>query len=903
MSISSRTPSPTTQRGDRLLAAIALRIRQSLNLEEILNTAVEEVRQLLACDRVIVYRFQPDWSGQIVVESVGKNWTAILGTTIRDNCFAEKYVEPYKNGRIRAIDDISIASLSKCHIDLLSHFQVRANLVVPILQNSREPDNSTSIPELSDGHKSKYHKYLKPSKNSSNQLWGLLIAHQCSHTRLWKESEIELVKSLATHLAIAIQQSELYHQLKTELAERQRMEVALKQSEQRFRNLIETSSDWVWEIDDSAVYTYVSPKIRDILGYEPAEAIGKTPFNFMPWSEAARVAQMFAEIAGSQLPFTCLEYTIRHKNGRSLILEASGVPFFDVDGTFRGYRGMARDITERKQSAAALQEAHQRLTFHVENSPLAVVEWDDRFRVRRWSEQAEKIFGWKAREVLGKHPGEWQFIYNADLEAFANVEARLIGSTQPPRNISCHRNLTRTGAVVYCEWYNSALRDESGNLVSILSLVLDVTERQKALNALQKAKGDLEIRVEQRTTQIQQTNEQLLDEIVHRQRAQEALQITQFTVDRAAEAVFWIGSDGRLLYVNEAACRLLGYSREELLSITIADIEPDYLDRSWAKRWKILKQQRSSTFESDYRTKDGRVFPVEIAANYLKFKGKEYKCAFVRDITERKRAEAEVLKALEIEKELSQLKSRIVSVINHEYRTPLTTIFSSAELLEYYSHKWTEDKKRQHFHRIKAAVNHLTQLIDDVLVLNKADARQLKFNPTLVDLVAFCQELTEQLQATAGKNHQLTFAYQGDCGNAIVDEKLLRQLLTNLLTNAIKYSPQGGAIRFDLSCQLSSSDGCWSNVLDDKRITTNNRQLTTKNLAIFRIRDKGLGIPVEDQPRLFKSFHRGSNVGTIAGTGLGLAIVKKCVDLHDGQIDFESQIGVGTTFTVVLPIC
>lgn len=861
MLIESKTLSPRSQSGDRLLAAIALRISKSLNIEEILNTTASEVRQLLGCDRVIIYRFEPDGSGEIVVESVASNWTSVLGITIKDPCFTEDYLENYKNGRIQAIADIYRAGIAPCHRDLLAYFQVRANLVVPIVQNS--PDKSTY---------------------SANKLWGLLVAHQCDSSRQWEESEIELVKSLATHVAIAIQQSELYQQLKTELTERKRMQVALQQSEERFRNLVETTSDWVWEIDENAVYNYVSPKVRDILGYEPTEMLGKTPFNFMSWSEAARVAKIFAEIALSQLPLSCMEHYQRHKDGREVLLETSGVPFFDLNGTFRGYRGIARDITERKRAAADLQQAHQRLTFHVENSPLAVVEWDEMFRIQRWSGQAEKIFGWKDREVLGKHFSEWPFVYDADLKAFTSVMGQLIDGSQP-RNISRNRNLTSGGAVVHCEWYNSALRDESGNLVSILSLVLDVTKRHLAVDALQKANEQLEMRVEERTAQIRQTNQKLRSEIGQRQRAQEALQVTQFTVDRAAEAVFWIGSDGRLLYANEAACQLLGYEREELLSMTISDIEANYPPEVLAKRWILLKEKQSLTFESNYKRRDGRFLSVEITANYLEFKGKEYQCAFVRDIADRKRAEVEVLKALKTERELSQLKSRIVSVVNHEYRTPLTTILSSAENLEYYGHKWTDEKKIQYLHRIKAAVNHLTQLVDDVLIINQAEAEQLEFNPKPIDLVSFCQELTEELQATTKENQQLLFDFQGNCSKAVVDEKLLRQLLTNLLTNAIKYNPDGGKINFDLIC----------------RSTDISKQGKNK-MVIFRIQDRGIGIPKEDLGRLFKSFHRGNNVGSITGTGLGLAIVKKAVDKHGGDISFTSEVGVGTTFTVRLPI-
>ncbi|NES94795.1 MAG: PAS domain S-box protein [Desertifilum sp. SIO1I2] len=857
--------------GGRLLADIALRIRQSLNLDEILNTAVEEVRQFLQSDRVLVYRFNADWGGNVVVESVDPQWISILGMHIRDTCFAENYVNSYRNGRIQTTNDIYNGSLQDCHAHFLAHFQVRANLVVPILQ---------TLPEVNDLQR--------------NHLWGLLIAHQCCGPRQWHEAEVELVQQLATHLAIAIQQSELYQQLESELAYRVQVEAALRQSEERFRNLIETTSDWVWEIDEQATYTYASPRVRQVLGYEPEEIIGKTPFNLMPWEDAATFAAIFAEIAIAQQPFSCLESITRHKDGHLVILETSGVPFFDPNGKFCGYRGIDRDVTERKQAAIALQEAHQRLSFHVDNSPLAVVEWDAEFCVQRWSQQAEKIFGWTAAEAEGRQPSKnWPFVYPGDLEAAMNLFDQLLNGSQP-RAIARIRNITKSGTMVYCEWYSSALRDEEGTLISILSLVLDVTDRQLALDALKKVNEDLEERVERRTEQIRLANERLRAEIIERQKAQEVLQFTQFTVDRAAEAVFWTGADGQLIYVNDAACRLVEYSRQELLKLTLRDIEPEYPTRAWIEHWSQLKQRGFSTFETHYRTQSGHVFPVEVTASYLKFKGKEYKCAFVRDISERMQAQAEIIKALETERQLSQLKSRIVSVVSHEYRTPLTTIYSSAELLEYYSHKWSEEKRLQHLHRIKSAVNHLTQLVEDVLLFNKADEEKLEFQPEAIELVSWCENLVEELQANSGANHQIDLQIQSKIQYAFVDPKLLRQILTNLLTNAIKYSPQGGIIDFILTRKmLGQTNGISeSDSLSDR----------VNEIAIFQIRDRGLGISEEDQSQLFKSFHRGSNVGAIAGTGLGLAIVKKCVDLHKGQISVESQIGVGTTFSVMLPI-
>ncbi len=243
---------------------------------------------------------------------------------------------------------------------------------------------------------------------------------------------------------------------------------------------------------------------------------------------------------------------------------------------------------------------------------------------------------------------------------------------------------------------------------------------------------------------------------------------------------------------------------------------------------------------------------------------------------QRKQAEEEVYKALGQERELNALKSELITMISHEYRTPLTTIQSSAELLEHYGHKWTEEKKLTHLQRIQTATKHMTNLVSGVLFMSKAEAKCVEFNPVPLNLAQLCQELVAQLQLEAKEHTTIAFSSRGNHPDACLDEKLLRQILTNLLSNAMKYSPHGGTIQFNLEY--------------------------ISDTVAFRIQDTGIGIPIEDQSRLFESFHRASNVGTIPGTGLGLTIVKKCVDLHGGQINVTSEVGAGTTFTITLPV-
>ena len=197
---------------ERLIAQSAQRIRQSLNLEDILNTTVAEVRQFLACDRAIIFRFEPDWSGVVAVESVDERWTPILGAKFYDHCFEIDYVQPYQKGRIQVLEDIYTAGLSPCHIDLLAQFQVRAKLVVPILQGE--------------------------------QLWGLLVAYHCSGPRQWQQFEIDLLKVLSTQVAIALQQAELYEQSRTAtataLTQAQQLEHALSKLHRTQAQLVQS---------------------------------------------------------------------------------------------------------------------------------------------------------------------------------------------------------------------------------------------------------------------------------------------------------------------------------------------------------------------------------------------------------------------------------------------------------------------------------------------------------------------------------------------------------------------------------------------------------------------------------------------------------------------------------------
>ena len=240
-----------------------------------------------------------------------------------------------------------------------------------------------------------------------------------------------------------------------------------------------------------------------------------------------------------------------------------------------------------------------------------------------------------------------------------------------------------------------------------------------------------------------------------------------------------------------------------------------------------------------------------------------------------KDSEQTIFRALEQEQKLNLLKSSFIAIASHEFRTPMTTIRSSMELLQY-NLKLTEEKRNTYFELVKAAIKQIVHLIDEVLLLGSTEAGGLKYDPAPLNLEKFCHQLIEAVQVNTNEQYAINFTFQGDYNQVEMDEKLLKHIFSNLLSNAIKYSPEGGKIQFDLNCQADT--------------------------VTFQVKDQGIGMPLEDQTNLFEAFHRCSNVGKIQGSGLGLAIAKKCVGLHQGQIQVSSEVNVGTIFTVVLPL-
>ncbi|MFB2976085.1 PAS domain S-box protein [Microseira sp. BLCC-F43] len=309
----------------RLVTQMALRIRQSLNLDEILQTTVEEVRQFLECDRVVIFRFDPDWSGRVIVESVASEWGAIVSTEIYDPCFTEKYIEPYRQGAISMHSDIYADELETCYVEFLAQFQVRANLVVPILIENREVVTQENSPI------------------QTTQLWGLLIAHHCREPRQWQPLEIDLLKQLATQVGIAIQQSTLLQQTQIELAERKRAEQKIREQ----AALLDVATNAIFVRDMAGQILYWNKGAEDLYGWQRAEAMGKNANRFLHKQISPQLEQALTKIIEQGSWQGELQKVT--KSGKDVLVESRWTLMGDEAGQPTSILIVDTDITEKKQ--------------------------------------------------------------------------------------------------------------------------------------------------------------------------------------------------------------------------------------------------------------------------------------------------------------------------------------------------------------------------------------------------------------------------------------------------------------------------------------------------------------------------------------------------------------------------
>lgn len=348
-------------------------------------------------------------------------------------------------------------------------------------------------------------------------------------------------------------------------------------------------------------------------------------------------------------------------------------------------------------------------------------------------------------------------------------------------------------------------------------------------------------------------------------------------IDTAVDGIITIDTRGNIETINPAVTRLFGYVKEEMIGKNIKMLMPEP-DKSQHDRYLEKYEQTGKANiigkgrEVVGKRKDGTTFPFLLSISEVELTEKKIYTGIIHDISELK----EVKDALKKEMELNELKSRFVTMASHEFRTPLSAILSSASLIGKYNDTDDEAKRQKHVNRIKSSVSNLTGILNDFLSLSKLEEGMVVNTPVECNIVDLAYEIGEELNSVLKEGQMILTYHASEYTSLVLDKNIVKNIIINLISNAIKYSGEGRPIEFKTSIE--------------------------DNLLHISVKDQGIGIPDADKPYLFSRFFRAQNAGNIQGTGLGLNIVKKYVQLLNGKIDFTSELNVGSTFHVTIPL-
>jgi PAS domain S-box-containing protein len=633
----------------------------------------------------------------------------------------------------------------------------------------------------------------------------------------------------------------------TDNTERKLAEQALRESEQKFRALFEGTSQGI-VLHDADQILEANPAAVRIMGCQSAqELLGRHPSETSPPCQPS--GESSAELAGKHIQ-ECMangsarfEWMSRTPAGHDIPLE---VALTRIQWSGRQIiQAFITDITERTRAQKALAESEARFSVAFQASPffIGILRMSDGAYVLA-NDAFVNWLGYPREEIIGRTSAEFGMWGNMDERVSALNDMRTVGSI---RQREVHWQ-NRNG-----ELFTILLSAETIKLDGtphILSFAQDITQRKRVEEELRAGEARL--------------------------RESEARFSAAFQASPALIGILRM-SDEKYVLVNDAHLSWLSYTREEVIGRTCLELG---MWENPVERDLVLKDM--STFgsirqrECRWRNRDGERFTILLSAETIMLNKAPHMISMAIDITQRKRAEEELLKTLEREKELSQLKSNFVSMVSHEFRTPLGIIQSSGELLRDFYPKMQPNERDEQLDSIIRNTRRMAGMMEEVLVLSRLDAGKLEFAPAPLDLNLFCRRVVDEVHSATNRRCLIQLSIKSLPRESKADERLLGHIFTNLLSNAIKYSDPGATVYLTVE--------------------------RNGNEAVCVVRDQGIGISADDQQQLFKAFHRGSNVGTRPGTGLGLLLVKRCSELHGGSVQLNSTVGEGTTVTVKLPV-
>ncbi len=725
-----------------------------------------------------------------------------------------------------------------------------------------------------------FDQQLTLSLQRSEELWRQAEEFPIQQQKLLMERLEELSNSLE-ELQVA---AEELRQQNKELAE---SHLAIETEHQRYQELFEFAPDGYLMTNKEGVILEVNRAAVELLNVSAERLINKPLVVFVETQDRRDFYSNLRQLQKGE-SIKNWQLQIQHRRGIYLKASLTVVPIQNLQGQVVALRWRLQDLTPSKNIESSQQQNEQLFCTMFENAVIGIALLDKQGGLIKSNRALQEMLGYSPEQLQAVFP-ELMNLDKTGVEAamFQQLMAGQRRSYQLEKRFLC-----KDAPILWGRLTISRVQGADNEPQFVTCMLEDITEQQQLKIAQQQAikqqqaiqqqqaikqlEASLEKQKEASNQSAETPNQQLSTSL------EELGDILNDILSSSPEFFFVYDQTGRFIYVNRAAAQALGFAQSDFINKTWRQLElpAETMERFDAQREAVLTTGQSLTDEAAFSTVDG-LRDYEYTISPISDTNNEPKAVVVtvRDITEQKRAAVAASVALAKEEEFTVLKShfsQFASVVAHELRNPLNNIYSCAKLIESNSPRENEDKRLNYLQRIQLNVRRINHLLNNLLLIKKLESGEVRLHPVLLDLTEFCRELTQELQQGVGSQHRLDFISQCQSSDVRMDQKLLRHILTNLLLNAIKYSPEGSEIKMEVICSGEQ--------------------------VIFSIQDSGIGIPQKDQDLLFKAFHRGSNVGSVAGSGLGLLIVKQFVGLQGGKISIESKEGLGTRSIVTLPL-
>ncbi|QHU99101.1 sensor histidine kinase [Synechocystis sp. CACIAM 05] len=631
---------------------------------------------------------------------------------------------------------------------------------------------------------------------------------------------------------------------------------------------------FVQHSDDSIAFTYISPQIELLHEVTAAAVLADAEILLKQIHPDDQILQRQA-LAHSRatLEPLCLEWRIITPSGKLKWLRTKSQPE-KLANQDTAWFGVVLDITSEKQTEQQLiesnhhlQQSEQKFRLAFENANVGMCMVDLEGHLIKVNDKMGKIFGYSRQELEAMTVND--LAVPEDKQVSPTFIQHAITEHQDHATLE-KRYIHRQGHIIYGEVSTSLVRGINGEPLYFISHVKDISKRVKYEQEITKSRDE-----------IRQINQELEERVKLRTKeVYEQQQLLRLYFDQSIIGLAIVSTDKTWINVNPRLCQIVGYSPEELRIKTWAEItHPDDLDLDLNNYQRLLDGEIDG-YEIDkrYIHKDGHNIYVNLGVQaHRRLDGSlDFCVVMVQDIGDRKAMERSTSLALQREKELNQLRSEFITAISHQFRTPLTTISCAASIMGKFEAKLTDEKRVQYIESILRGAKQIDELIGDIITIN---LNQEEIEPVLVkgSLIDFCQDIID-------KTEYLSYPYKINFCACLssktrlavkFDPVLLKPVLTHLLANGIKYSPT--ILTIDLLLLESPEE------------------------IIFEIQDYGIGIPETELEKIFEPFQRGSNVGHIAGIGIGLTIARKLITFYGGRIEIKSELGQGTTVSLVIP--